>query len=147
MHPCGSGKLEANDRKIIIFDERPLRREAFICLLAPWAASQELAIVGQDAFDHSYLNGDAALAIICVGSRSVNELRLLRQTLPEETGSPPLVVISDLDDPAEIAAALQLGAQGFVPTTAMPDLAVNTLTFIMSGGEFFPVSVLHHPEK
>lgn len=140
--------MDASGRRILIFDEKPLRREAYMRLLAPWAAEQELAIVGHGIFDHGLIDESAALAIICVGSRSVNELRLGHELPPpDELASPPLVVISDLDDPAEIAAALQLGAQGFVPTTIMPDLAVNTMTFIMSGGEFFPVSVLHPSDK
>lgn len=139
--------MDAIGRMILIFDERPLRREAYMRLLAPWAAEQELTIVGHSVFDLSLLDPNTALAIICIGSRSVNELRLRRELAPEEMASPPLVVISDLDDAAEIAAALQLGAQGFVPTTVMPDLAVNTMTFIMSGGEFFPVSVLHPTDK
>jgi DNA-binding NarL/FixJ family response regulator len=139
--------LEEKDRIVLIFDEKPLRREAYISLLAAWAAEQELSIVGHSAFDLSVIDAKAALAIICVGSRSVNELRLRPEFLSEKLPSPPLVVISDLDDPAEIASALQLGAQGFVPTTVLPELAVNTMTFVMSGGEFFPVSVLQSPEK
>jgi DNA-binding NarL/FixJ family response regulator len=142
-----AGKVDASDRTILIFDEKPLRREAYMRLLAPWAAEQELAIVGHGMFDHGLIDESAALAIVCVGSRSVNELRLGQDPPPDEFAAPPLVVISDLDDPAEIAAALQLGAQGFVPTTVMPELAINTMTFIMSGGEFFPVSVLHPPDK
>ncbi|SFA78741.1 hypothetical protein SAMN03159496_00356 [Rhizobium sp. NFR07] len=139
--------MQEEDRTVLIFDERPLRREAYICLLAPWAAAQNLTIVGHGVFDHSSIDHNSALTIICVGSRPVAELHLRPDLSPENLASPPLVVISDLDDPAEIAAALQLGAQGFVPTTAMPELAVNTMTFVMSGGEFFPVSVLQSPNK
>jgi DNA-binding NarL/FixJ family response regulator len=143
----GSGKLEETDRIVLIFDEKPLRREAYICLLTGWAVEQDLTIVGHGIFDLSVIDAKAALAIVCVGSRSVNELRLRPEFSSEKSSLPPLVVISDLDDPAEIASALQLGAQGFVPTTVLPELAVNTMTFVMSGGEFFPVSVLQSPDK
>jgi DNA-binding NarL/FixJ family response regulator len=139
--------LDENSRKVLIFDEKPLRREAYMSLLSAWAAEQDLTIVGHSTADLSAIDARAALAIICVGSHSVNELRLRPELSLEKSPTPPLVVISDLDDPAEIASALQLGAQGFVPTTVLPELAVNTMTFVMSGGEFFPVSVLQSPEK
>ncbi|WJH38092.1 hypothetical protein N7E02_01475 (plasmid) [Aliirhizobium terrae] len=135
----------ADDRTVLIFDERPLRRAAYICLLTQWADAQNLTIVGYGMFDSSSIDHNAALTIICAGRRPVSELRLKPDLSPEKLASPPLVVISDLDDPAEVAAALQLGAQGFIPTSAAPELAVNTMTFVMSGGEFFPVSVLQSP--
>jgi DNA-binding NarL/FixJ family response regulator len=139
--------LEDSGRMVLIFDDKPLRRAAYVCLLTAWAAEQDLTIVGHSIVDLSVIDGNSALEIICVGSRSVNELRLRPELSPENRPFPPVVVISDLDDPSEIASALQLGAQGFVPTAASPELAVNTMTFVMSGGEFFPVSVLQTPEK
>lgn len=132
---------------MLIFDEKPLRREAYMCLLAPWATERDLTITGHDTFSPEMLDGNAALVVICTGSRSVNELLARGRPSQDEITPPPLVVISDLDDAAEIAAALRLGAQGFVPTTALPDLAMNTMTFVLSGGEFFPVSALQPPGR
>jgi DNA-binding NarL/FixJ family response regulator len=139
--------LESGGRTILIFDEKPLRRQAYVCLLAPWAAEQNLTIVGHDLFSLASIDAHAALAIVSIGSRSVAELQLRGELSAGSSASPPLVVISDLDDPAEIAAALRMGAQGFVPTTVLPDLAVNTMTFVLSGGEFFPVSALQQPGR
>ena len=139
--------MESSSRTVLIFDERPLRREAYMCLLAPWAAQQDLVIVGHESFNPASIDGDAALAVICIGNRPMSELRAHGELAQNGVFFPPLVIISDLDDPAEIAAALRWGAHGFVPTTTLPELAMNTMTFVLSGGEFFPVSTLQKPEE
>jgi DNA-binding CsgD family transcriptional regulator len=53
-----------------------------------------------------------------------------------------LVIISDREDPQEIRAAFQEGAIGFMPTSIEPAVAFQALSFIRSGGSFFPPSAL-----
>lgn len=134
--------MEANDRAVLIFDDKPLRREAYVSLLTPWASKQKLRIIARDILIEESLSGDAAIIVISAGSRSITELRLRGELWSILPDAPPAVVISDLDDPTEIAAALKLGVRGFVPTALTAELALNTLTFVLSGGEFFPVSAL-----
>jgi DNA-binding NarL/FixJ family response regulator len=54
----------------------------------------------------------------------------------------PLVIVSDREDWQEICAAFDEGAVGFIPTSIEPALAFQALSFIRSGGSFFPPSVL-----
>lgn len=135
-------KVEATDRVVLIFDDRPLRREAYVSLLTPWASQQKLRIIARDGLIEEPVSRDTAIIVISAGSRSITELRLRGELWSILPDTPPAVVISDLDDPTEIAAALKLGVRGFVPTALAADLALNTLTFVLSGGEFFPASAL-----
>jgi len=54
----------------------------------------------------------------------------------------PVVIISDREDPQEIRAAFEEGAVGFMPTSIEPAVAFHALSFIRSGGSFFPPSAL-----
>ena len=54
----------------------------------------------------------------------------------------PLVLLSDLADSDNITAAFQIGVNGFLSTNTPPDIAFKALTFILSGGDFFPPSAL-----
>jgi DNA-binding CsgD family transcriptional regulator len=53
-----------------------------------------------------------------------------------------LVIISDREDAQEIRAAFEEGAVGFMPTSIEPAVAFQALSFIRSGGSFFPPSAL-----
>jgi len=140
---CAMGPLS---RAILLIDEQPLRREAYLSLLTPWAVEHKLTIRTQDLSSDPLGGEDLALVVICVGSRSVTELQLRGETDDGRYRSSPTVIISDVEHPAEIAAALQLGARGYLPTLLSSPLALRALTFVMSGGEFFPASALQPPD-
>jgi DNA-binding NarL/FixJ family response regulator len=137
----------ARQSLILLIDDLRLRRAAVASLLTPWAddfgASIELGQLSgvEDAADPP---GDRAMILINIGNTSVFRAGLdisLRQ-LVERSVKVPVVVISDLDDPGEMAQAFEAGVKGFVPTSIAPDLALRALTFILNGGHFFPPSVL-----
>jgi DNA-binding NarL/FixJ family response regulator len=90
------------------------------------------------AFDH------CEMIIISVGNASVGDLQQqtlmvsARRLLPEV----PLVIISDREEAEEVLAAFNQGAVGFMPTSTEPAVAFQALSFIKSGGSYFPPSVL-----
>ncbi len=129
-------------RILLIVDEKALRREAYTTLLTPWASEQNLNIVSRSLGAKEPADRNTAMIVVSAGSMSVTELRLRGELTNILADGPAAVVISDRDDPSEIAAALTLGIRGFLPTLLNAELAFKTLTFILSGGDFFPSSAL-----
>lgn len=132
---------------VLVLDEMPLRREAYLRLLAPWAVEQKLSIHAGDLHRDTVDDGRTKIVIVCAGARSIRELWLDGKLWDMANDAPPTVIISDLRDPIEIASALSWGVRGFVPTELAPQLALSTLTFILSGGDFFPSSALQRKER
>lgn len=136
----------ARQQVVLLMDDLHLRRAAVESLLTPWADGFGASIeLGQMADFESEPLGGKAMVLVNIGDASVSRAGLdvsLRQLVDRSAGT-PVVVISDRDDPGEMAQALEAGVRGFVPASTAPDLALKALTFILNGGHFFPPSVLH----
>ena len=53
-----------------------------------------------------------------------------------------IVVISAIDNPATVEAAIQAGAAGYIPKTTPPPQMVAALRLILSGGVYLPMNVM-----
>ena len=127
---------------VLVVDDMPPRRAAYMRLLAPWATQQKLELVATDLLVDDLWGSQTAMIIISSGGRSVAELHL-QNHLPASPDSLPLtVIISDLDDPREVVTALKSGLRAFIPTALSEEMALITLSFVLSGGEYFPISAL-----
>jgi DNA-binding NarL/FixJ family response regulator len=137
---CGSPK-------VIVVDALDLRRAGMIRLLEPWASSAglELAALTPDkAPDKLEAGFCCKMLILAVGGASIlgrdnlRSLKVLRALSPDI----PIVIVSDNADSDEVAAALDLGTQGFLHTEMTPELAMQAFSFILSGGSYFPPSAM-----
>jgi DNA-binding NarL/FixJ family response regulator len=131
---------------LLIVDSKRLRQAAIMRLLKAWADAMGLTVkVIPDApLDTDYASANCKMIIISVGSASIQDAQqhILIDTVRRLMPHASLVIISDRDDPQEVCAAFQQGAIGFMPTSIEPALAFQALSFIRSGGSFFPPSVL-----
>ena len=116
-------------------------------LLEAWADAMGLtvkAVIPDAPHDIDYTSANCEMIIISLGGASIQEasqvalLAGVRRLIPQV----PLVIISDRDEPQEVYAAFQQEAIGFMPTSIEPALAFQALSFMRSGGSFFPPSVL-----
>jgi DNA-binding NarL/FixJ family response regulator len=132
--------------ELLIVDSKRLRQAAIMRLLKAWADAMGLTVkVIPDApLDTDYASANCKMIIISVGSASIQDAQqhILIDTVRRLMPHASLVIISDRDDPQEVCAAFQQGAIGFMPTSIEPALAFQALSFIRSGGSFFPPSVL-----
>ena len=132
---------------VVILDPLKLRRSCIAQMLKDWLGLEGLSIRSVARFglrSKIELNPNCRLVIINVGGRSVADAEVahnMEATLalfPEA----PLVIVSDLDDPAEVFAAFRAGASGYVPNSLDPKIALRAFTFILGGGSYFPPSAL-----
>jgi DNA-binding NarL/FixJ family response regulator len=133
--------------ELLIIDSKRLRQAGITRLLETWADVMGLTakpVVPGVPFDACCAPADCEMTIICVGNESIQASQYqglitnLRRQMPQAL----LVIISDREDAQEICAAFEVGAVGFMPTSIEPAVAFQALSFIRSGGSFFPPSAL-----
>ena len=139
--------VRVENRELLIIDSKKLRQAGITRLLDIWADAVGLtvkAVVPDAPLDTFCVPITCEMAIINVGGVSVEDtqhqalIESVRTLIPQS----PLVIISDREDPREVCAAFEQGAVGFTPTSIEPAVAFQALSFIRSGGSFFPPSVL-----
>jgi DNA-binding NarL/FixJ family response regulator len=129
--------------ELLIIDTKRLRQAGIAHLLETWAGVMGFTVnaVLPDALREST---NCEMIIVSVGSTSIEDAQChflidnVRKLMPRAS----LIIISDREDLQEVCAVFQEGASGFMPTTIEPVLAFQALSFIRSGGTFFPPSVL-----
>jgi DNA-binding NarL/FixJ family response regulator len=133
--------------ELLIIDSKRLRQAGITRLLETWADVMGLTakpVVPGVPFDACCAPADCEMTIICVGNESIHGAQYqglitnVRRQMPQAL----LVIISDREDAQEICAAFEAGAVGFMPTSIEPAVAFQALSFIRSGGSFFPPSAL-----
>lgn len=136
----------SDDRRIVAFLtlSAGMRTDA-ARLLGDWSQKEGLTLrFASGASPGSTVNPDCRLMVIDVGGRSIGK-RAVQRTIGNARSSfpeVPLVIISDLDDRAEVFSAFQSGVQGYIPASLEPEIALQALTFILGGGTYFPSAAL-----
>ena len=131
----------------IVVDGLELRRACFASLLGEWASSEEIGLL-QLAPDeaHQRLRSDlqCRIVILNAGATSLSlpdvpaEIKILRALAPAAA----LVLVADRENPDDVLAAMQAGAQAFVSNLLSPDLFFRVLSFVLHGGTYFPLSIV-----
>jgi DNA-binding NarL/FixJ family response regulator len=132
---------------ILIIDSKKLHQAGIIRLLETWTEAVGLkmtALAPDTPFENCRIYSNCEMVLLSVGSGSVEDpqqlacMKSLRTLVPNA----PLVVLSDREEPKEVCAAFEAGATGFMPSSIEPSMALQALSFIKSGGSFFPPSAL-----
>jgi DNA-binding NarL/FixJ family response regulator len=132
--------------ELLIVDSKSLRQAAMMRLFEVWAEAMGLRAMGiSDALlPANYATDNCIMIVINVGGASIQDVEQMavidsvRRLMPHAS----LIIVSDREEPQEVYAAFQEGAIGFMPTSLEPALAFQALSFMRSGGSFFPPSAL-----
>jgi DNA-binding NarL/FixJ family response regulator len=101
---------------------------------------------------------DSAQAMAVIADHPDIDLVLLDLTLPDRDGFSVLtelrerypmtsiVVLSAVQDSANVTKALALGARGYIPKSAQGDVILNALRLVISGGVYVPPEILARAE-
>lgn len=132
MNPCA----------IFILDTNELRAAGYATLLMPLASRSdaELHVALRLADFQNLSNCECLACLYCVGGRSLTDEEVAGTIagLREIFAHLPVIVLSDLSGPEEIAAATQAGLRGFLPTTMPTHVAMAAIQFILAGGTYVP---------
>jgi DNA-binding NarL/FixJ family response regulator len=134
--------------KILVVDDHALIREALASVLKELKPD---AVVLEAS--------DCRQAMGLVEAHADLKLILLDLTLPDRDGfsvlaelreshpAVPVVVLSALQDRANVVKALDLGAQGYIPKSANRDVMRSALQLVFAGGIYIPPEALSHQES
>lgn len=134
---------------VVVADALELRRAGVVSLMRQWSEIHRVDLRPIDpALGHDTIEDGiaCALGMLNLGFKSValpdtlDWVRWFKGRFPDS----PLVVVSDREEAEEVVIAFRGGAQGFIPTSTTPDVALQALSFIMNGGSFFPPGTLLH---
>ena len=142
LDETGSNPTTSSARTVLVIDEQPLRRAAYLSVLGEWARECGLLLQAGSPDTYKVSAQETALFILSGGYTSIATLRLRANLNEIDMHATPLVVISDRDEMQQVTEAIALGARGYLPTTLSLELTLKTLTFILRGGDFFPPSAL-----
>lgn len=127
---------------VLVIDSLKLRRAAVVSLLRPWADTNGMEVAEIDPHDAlSQTNAHPFRMIVLVlGAQGVSdpEPQSWIRSLCVTYADVPLVLVSDREETREVVAAFEAGVRGFIPTNIASPVAIQTFTFIMNGGSFFP---------
>lgn len=133
--------------KILVVDDHALIRQAMQGVLKK---------LKRDAVVREAATCERAMRILAE-EPDIN-LILLDLTLPDRDGFAALsalrdlypaisiVVLSALQDPANVMRALDMGALGYIPKSAEPDVMLSALRLVVSGGVYIPPQILAHAD-
>ena len=126
---------------ILLVDDHPLFLEGMrtvlqqldeSILLKTCGSCEEALTLGDEDFDLILLD------INLPGMSGLDGLQQLRHQSP----ATPLVLMSASEDRSKVMRAIELGAKGYIPKSSTPDIMLNALQLVLSGGGYLPMAVL-----
>ena len=128
---------------VMIVDKRALERECLARGLVEHNPTLRVSAVGSlDEIQHIAGEAEPSAILVILGSRKVSD-QSVRAELAQfiaEIGDVPVIVVVDSDEPAEVLAALECGARGYIPTSVTVKVAAEAIGLARAGGIFVPAS-------
>jgi DNA-binding NarL/FixJ family response regulator len=103
-----------------------------------------LAVGSINEFEAMPGEAHPSVILLVLGDRTASDplSQTELQDLVSRYGGVPVVLVADAEGPAEILAALDGGAQGYIPTSASMQVLAEAVALARSGGSFIPASCL-----
>jgi DNA-binding NarL/FixJ family response regulator len=144
-----SPRVKSSDKKrVVVIDTRKLRQAGIMHLLEPWAESLGLEVsalpLGAKLTKDATARCVMVILDVCNSPLEAPRQRALIENVRAFLPEAGLVIVSDREEAEEVCSALHAGAVGFLPTSLDPPVALQALSFIQSGGSYFPPSILSH---
>jgi len=134
---------DSSEAVVVIIDKRALERECLARSLHEHNSTLNSRTVGsiEDYFGLSRTMPVSAILVI-FGARRVTDQSARAEVthLVSQAGDVPVVIVADSDEPAEILAALEAGAHGYIPTSVKVSVAAEAICLARAGGIFVPAS-------
>jgi DNA-binding NarL/FixJ family response regulator len=137
---AGTGAVEIT---IVVIEKRALIRE---CLTRCLRTVSGYAVVPLPNIDSWIEVGDdipASLIVLCIAGKP-NDPETHREIsrLSQRSNPLPMILLSDEEDPDQIAVAIGRGVRGYIPTSMPLNVVVEVLRVVKVGGSFVPASSL-----
>ena len=138
---AGAGAGEA--AAIVVIEKRVLIRECLARCLRIVSGHTVVSFPNADSWIEVRDDIPASLVMLCsAGKPNASETHREISRLSQQDCPLPIILLSDEDDPDQIADAVGRGVRGYVPTSVSLDVVVEVLRLVRAGGVFVPASSL-----
>lgn len=132
----------ASERHFVIVDEYPLRGAGLESILSAWAEKEGLKIRSVGSFEKVIRaeNVHFEMCLLNLGGECLSDARSweIFCAIKKKCSPQPVVVLLDIGIDADVRLAYLGGASGLICSSMRPEVVVAALSFILSGGEYFP---------
>ncbi|RTM01453.1 MAG: response regulator transcription factor [Hyphomicrobiales bacterium] len=138
------GKEQVERECLLLLDGRALDRECLASALED--RDLGMAVVAMGTIEEWRVNKDSfptlSAILFNLGGRRVTDHGIADEIrmLSSEFSSTPVILLTDTEDLAQILAALECGARGYIPTSVGVDVCVEAVNLAAAGGIFIPAS-------
>ncbi len=130
--------------KILVADDHALFRAGLRCLLDRLGDQLEVSEAGTCDELIERLPGEDAYDLVLIDLMMPGVGTVAQgQEVCTGAGETPVVVISVRERAEDVHRAIKAGASGYVPKSSKPDVMINALKLVLSGGIYLPPNVLH----
>lgn len=126
--------------RILLIDDHILFRDGLKYLLADLDAAPEFLEAGSYEGARA-LASDVDIVLLDLKLPGMQGLEAITG-LRESAARASVVVLSSLDDPATIRAAIDAGAAGFIPKSSTQEVLIAALRLVLAGGSYLPPHLL-----
>lgn len=128
---------------IVIIDPRALNRECLARCLGAASAQEVLSFSSvEDWLEASGTVSASVIVLGIIGDPRDPDARQQLAQLMQPPDHPPVIVMSDAEDPDQIIETLHVGVQGYIPTSMPLDVAIESMRLVRAGGVFAPAGSL-----
>jgi DNA-binding NarL/FixJ family response regulator len=133
--------------KFLVADDHAVFRVGLVYLLQKLDPEAEISEASDytEALDIAGAEADLDLILVdflMPGIDGFDGVSSLREKAP----SAPIIVVSALENPADIQASLGHGAMGYLPKSSSSDVMLNAIRLVLSGGMYLPPALLGRQE-
>ncbi len=136
-------RVERSHLKLLVADDHPLFRAGLKHLLDRLADRVEIVEAGSadQAFEHLAAGDDFDLVLMDLIMPGMSGYESLRQICDRVPGT-PVVVVSVKEGADDVRLAIDAGATGYIPKSSSPEVLINALKLVFSGGVYLPPNLL-----
>jgi len=147
-HPIESASRSLRSPVIVMIDHNVLARTCLLKILKRELVGFDI-VETASTNDLSWLSGrDVRLIMLNIEDKQITDpsieesLSIVAECCPNAY----VALLSNRDDEATAAAAMQRGVRGFIPTSIAVEVAVAGLRLVLAGGAYRPLPIIGHHE-
>ncbi len=145
-HGTRGEKALTGEGSVLFVEPRKLVRQCFEdCFRLSSLAGKILAIPNIAEWNRMVEShpSPAAIFLYLPATNCVRaEIENTQAVFSERGTVPPILIIADDEDPANVLDALDAGAKGFVPSSVSLEVAIEAMHLVLAGGTYVPASAL-----
>jgi two-component system, NarL family, nitrate/nitrite response regulator NarL len=142
-------ELSSSLAQVVVADSRSFMRGCLTCWLNKFGRGFQSVVTADAVEAIAEKNASPPRAVmLSASSRPEGRAWLVEQAaglLEAAPGVPMIVILDEADLQTGQETALTLGAQGFIPMSSSPEIAIAALRLVIAGGRYYPHDVAAGP--